>query len=59
MAAIATIVFIALYFVEAGYGMLFDKKMGISDTEQDRLGLYGSSGFYRNVFVMERIGTTV
>ena len=28
MAAIATIVFIALYFVEAGYGMLFDKKWG-------------------------------
>ena len=29
--------------------------MGISDTEQDRLDLYGSSGFYRHVFVMERI----
>lgn len=28
MAAIAAIVFIALYFVEAGYGMLFDKKWG-------------------------------
>lgn len=28
MAAIAVIVFIALYFVEAGYGMLFDKKWG-------------------------------
>ena len=29
MAAIAAIVFIALYFVEAGYGMLFDKKWGV------------------------------
>ena len=29
MAAIAVIVFIALYFVEAGYGMLFDKKWGV------------------------------
>ena len=29
MAAIAAIVFIALYFVEAGYGMLFDKKWGL------------------------------
>lgn len=28
MAAIAAIVFIVLYFVEAGYGMLFDKKWG-------------------------------
>ena len=28
MAVIAVIVFIALYFVEAGYGMLFDKKWG-------------------------------
>lgn len=59
MAAIAAIVFIALYFVEAGYGMLFDKKMGTSDTEQDCLDLHGSAGFYRHVFVMERIGTTV
>lgn len=58
MAAIAAIVFIALYFVEAGYGMLFDKNGG-SDTEQDRLDLHGSAGFYRHVFVMERIGTTV
>ena len=30
MAAIAAIVFIALYFVEAGYGMLFDKKWGFT-----------------------------
>ncbi len=59
MAAIAAIVFIALYFVEAGYGMLFDKKWGTSDTEQDRLDLHGSAGFYRHVFVMERIRTTV
>ena len=29
MAAVAAIVFIALYFVEAGYGMLFDKKWGV------------------------------
>ena len=29
MAAVAAIVFIALYFVEAGYGMLFDKKWGL------------------------------
>lgn len=29
MAVIAALVFIALYFVEAGYGMLFDKKWGI------------------------------
>ena len=28
MAVIAGIVFVALYFVEAGYGMLFDKKWG-------------------------------
>ena len=28
MAAIAAIVFVTLYFVEAGYGMLFDKKWG-------------------------------
>lgn len=28
MTAIAAIVFVALYFVEAGYGMLFDKKWG-------------------------------
>ncbi len=28
MAVIAAIVFVALYFVEAGYGMLFDKKWG-------------------------------
>lgn len=28
MAAVAAIVFIVLYFVEAGYGMLFDKKWG-------------------------------
>lgn len=28
MTAIATIVFVTLYFVEAGYGMLFDKKWG-------------------------------
>lgn len=28
MAVIAAIVFITLYFVEAGYGMLFDKKWG-------------------------------
>lgn len=26
MAAIAAIVVVALYFVEAGYGMLFDKR---------------------------------
>ena len=26
MAVIAAIVFVTLYFVEAGYGMLFDKK---------------------------------
>ena len=30
MAAIAAIVFVTLYFVEAGYGMLFDKKWGKS-----------------------------
>lgn len=29
MTAIAVIVFVALYFVEAGYGMLFDKKWGL------------------------------
>ena len=29
MAVIAAIVFVTLYFVEAGYGMLFDKKWGI------------------------------
>ena len=29
MSAIALVVFIALYFVEAGYGMLFDKKWGL------------------------------
>ncbi len=28
MTAIAAIVFVTLYFVEAGYGMLFDKKWG-------------------------------
>lgn len=28
MAAIAALVFVTLYFVEAGYGMLFDKKWG-------------------------------
>ena len=33
--------------------------MGGSDTEQDRLDLHGSAGFYRHVFVMERIRTTV
>ena len=33
--------------------------MGGSDTEQDRLDLHGSAGFYRHVFVMERIGTAV
>ena len=33
--------------------------MGTSDTEQDCLDLHGSAGFYRHVFVMERIGTTV
>lgn len=30
MAVIALIVFVALYFVEAGYGLLFDKKWGFS-----------------------------
>lgn len=29
MAAIAAIIFIVLYFVEAGYGMLFDRKWGL------------------------------
>ena len=30
MALVALVVFIALYFVEAGYGMLFNKKWGLS-----------------------------
>lgn len=30
MSALAVIVFVALYFVEAGYGMLLDKKWGIA-----------------------------
>ena len=28
MAATAAVVFVALYFVEAGYGMLFDRRFG-------------------------------
>ena len=46
MAVIAAIVFIALYFVEAGYGMLFDKKWGFPIPN-------------KIVFIMERIGTPV
>lgn len=58
MAAIAAIVFIALYFVEAGYGMLFDKN-GDFRYRTRLLGFAWKRRFYRHVFVMERIGTTV
>lgn len=59
MAAIAAIVFIALYFVEAGYGMLFDKKWGLPIPNKIAWICMEAPGFYRHVFVMERIGTTV
>lgn len=50
MAAIAAIVFIALYFVEAGYGMLFDKN-GDFRYRTRLLDLHGSAGFYRHVLL--------
>ena len=52
MAAVAAIVFIALYFVEAGYGMLFDKKMGGSDTEQRSLGFAWKRRFLIVMFLL-------
>ena len=47
MAVTALIVFIALHFINAGYGMLFDKKWGAS------LSNHGSSGIYRHDFLMD------
>lgn len=59
MAAVAAIVFIALYFVEAGYGMLFDKKWGLPIPNKIAWICMEAPVFIRHVFVMERIGTTV
>lgn len=58
MAAIAAIVFIALYFVEAGYGMLFDKNGGFRYRTRS-LGFAWKRRFLSSCFVMERIRTTV
>lgn len=58
MAAIAAIVFIALYFVEAGYGMLFDKN-GDFRYRTRSLGFVWKLRFLSSCFVMERIGTAV
>lgn len=53
MAVTALIVFIALHFINAGYGMLFDKKWGASAFQPHRLDRHGSSGIYRHDFFMD------
>lgn len=58
MAAIAAIVFIALYFVEAGYGMLFDKKWGFPIPNKIAW-ICMEAPVLSSCFVMERIGTAV
>ena len=52
MAVTALIVFIALHFINAGYGMLFDK-MGSITFQSHRLDRHGSSGIYRHDFLMD------
>ena len=44
MSAVASVVFIALYFVEAGYGMFRTASWGISINNKLAWGLFGGAG---------------
>ena len=52
MSAVALVVFIALYFVKAGYGMFRTASWGISINNKLAWGAYGSAGIHPHVWVV-------